>query len=112
MTTKPERRRADRHPVDIPGELFLADGRRVAVRIQNLGEMGALLAMADLEESVEEGDRAVLDHPVLKDGKATRKHARTPGCVVRVALEFEVGAVARYLAVFFDGGGLPVGYKA
>ena len=112
MTTKPERRRAERHPVDIPGQLFLSGGRRVAVRIQNLGEMGALLAMSDLEEIVEEGDRAVLEHPILKDGRATRKNARTAGSVVRVALEFEESGVARYLAVFFDGGGVPAGYRS
>jgi hypothetical protein len=110
MTTQ-DRRRAERHPVDIPGELFLAGGRSVPVRIQNLGELGALLAMADLEQTVGEGDRAVLDHPLLKDGKPSKKHVRTPGSVMRVELEFEQGSVARYLAIYFDGGGVPTGYR-
>ena len=107
--TNPERRRADRHPVDYAGVLFLAGGQRVEVRIKNLGQMGALVQVSDLEQRVQEGDRAVLDHPVLGDGTERRV---TAGAIVRVELDFEGDGVNRELAVYFDGGPTPEGYVA
>ena len=106
--TAPERRRAERHPVDLPGTLFLAEGRRVPVRIADLGELGALLTLADLEDPVLEGERALLEHPHVDDGGA-RGTKRTSGRVVRVELDFEPGGVVRRIALFFDGGGAPAG---
>jgi len=105
--TSPERRRANRHPVDFAGTLHLAGGRAVDVRIKNLGQMGALVQIRDLEEGVQEGDRAVLDHPLLGEGEDRR---RTACAVVRVELDFEGDGVNRELAVYFDDGLAPDGY--
>ena len=104
-----ERRRTDRHPVDYAGTLYLPGGRRVAVRIKNLGQRGALVQISDLETGVREGDRTVLDHPLLDEPEARRA---TPGSIVRVELDFEGDGVNRELAVYFDGGAAPEGYVA
>lgn len=106
-----ERRRAARLPVDISGELFLSDGRRVPVKIKNLGRLGALVQITDLEEPVLEGERAVLDHPRMdEDEQDTGERARTPCAIVRVELDFEAEGICRELAVYFDGGPRPDGY--
>jgi hypothetical protein len=106
-----ERRASTRHPVDLAGRLFLSAGRHVPVRIKNLGELGALVQIRDLEEAVLEGERAVLEHPTTADGSVrTSDVVRTPCAVVRVELEFEDEGVRRELAVFFDGGIEPEGY--
>jgi hypothetical protein len=107
--TVPERRRAERHAVDTPGTLFLSEGRQVAVRIADLGELGALLSVADLEDAVLEGERALLEHPAVSEGHANRQTKRTPGRVVRVELDFAPEGVVRRIALFFDGGGPPPG---
>jgi hypothetical protein len=104
----PERRRAERHPVDLPGTLFLAEGRRVPVRIADLGPLGALLTITDLEDPVLEGERALLEHRDGADG-AGEALRRTAGRVVRVELDFESAGVVRRIALFFDGGGAPAG---
>jgi hypothetical protein len=105
--TNDERRRAKREPVDYAGTLFLEGGRSVTIRIKNLGQMGALVQVSDLEHPVREGDRVVLDHPLLGDSGRRRS---TPGAIVRVELDFEGKAVHRELAVYFDGGAAPDGY--
>ena len=110
--TEPERRRADRHPVDLPGTLFLTDSRRVEVQIKNIGELGALVQVGDLEEPVFEGERAVLEHPLYVDGAVSSEIRRTPAAIVRVDLEFLEDGVTRELAVYFDGGAAPDGYEA
>jgi hypothetical protein len=107
-----ERRRAERHPVDLAGVLHLSQGRRVPVRIANIGPLGALLRVTDLEEPIFEGERAVLDHPAIIDGMAQERRARTRGSVVRVEMDFAEDGVSRQLAVYFDGGPLPEGYEA
>jgi hypothetical protein len=107
--TVPERRRAERHAVNAPGTLFLAEGRQVRVQIADLGELGALLSVADLEDPVLEGERALLEHPEVGDGPPRGRTRRTPGRVVRVELDFEPEGVVRRIAVFFDGGGAPPG---
>lgn len=104
----PERRRAERHAIDTSGLLILAEGRQVPVTIADLGEMGALLTMTELEDAVLEGERAFLEHPVLRDGRATARKGRTAGRIVRVELDFEPEGIVRRVAVFFDGGGGPV----
>jgi len=101
------RRRAERHPVDASGVLILAEGRQVPVTIADLGELGALLTMTELEDAVLEGERAFLEHPVLREGHATSGTLRTPGRVVRVELDFEPEGIVRRVALFFDGGGGP-----
>ena len=106
----PERRRAERHPMDAPGTLFLSEGRRVDVRIADLGQLGALLSLSDLEDPVLEGERALLEYPG-QDGQADGQVRRTPGRVVRVELDFEPEGVVRRVALFFDGGGAPAGTK-
>ena len=107
----PERRRAARLPVDIAGEMFLSDGRRVTVKIKNLGRLGALLQITDLEEPVLEGERAVLDHPRMDENEEdTGERARTMAHAVRVELDFEAEGICRELAVYFDGGPRPEGY--
>lgn len=103
-----ERRRAIRHPVDYAGTLYLTRGRSVHVRIKNLGDLGALLQISDLETSVEAGDRAVLDHPMVDVAELRRA---TAGSVVRVDLDFEGDGVNRELALYFDGGDAPEGYE-
>ena len=107
--TVPERRRAERHAVNASGTLFLSDGRRVDVQIADLGELGALLSVTDLEDAVVEGERALLEHPLLVEGRAGRRRERTAGRIVRVELDFEAEGVVRRIAVFFDGGGAPEG---
>lgn len=104
-----ERRRAERHPVDATGSLFLSGGRRVGVHIADMGEMGALLSVTDLEDPVVEGERALLEHPLLSGGRATERFTQTAGRVVRVELDFEPEGVVRRIALFFDGGGAPDG---
>lgn len=109
MTT-PERRRSERTPVDIPGTLYLSDGRTVRVRIQNVGELGALVQITDLEEPVLEGERAVLQHPVTVEGVVHHGEMVHTACaVVRVELDFEEQGICRELAVYFDGGAKPDG---
>lgn len=104
-----ERRRAERHAVDARGALFLAGGRRVEVQIADLGEMGALLSLSDLEDAVLEGERALLEHPELVAGHAGPHYRQTAGRVVRVELDFEPEGIVRRVALFFDGGGPPAG---
>ena len=88
------------------GEVRLGAGRRVAVRIRNLGPLGALVQASDLEEAVLEGERALLVHP---DEDGSERTCRTPCAVVRVELEFEEAGVRRELALYFDGGPPPEG---
>ena len=114
-----ERRRADRHDVDLRGELFLSEGRCIPVRIVNLGQLGALIQIADLEEAVLEGERVVLHHAVLGEPEEADEAppvgsdtARTPGSVVRVDLVFSSSGVSRHLAIYFDGGAPPEGCTA
>ena len=123
--TGQERRRAGRHDVDLRGELYLSAGRCIPVRIVNLGQLGALIQIADLEEAVLEGERVVLGHPLLRepeppavdDGETgepviAEETGRTPGSVVRVDLEFSSSGVSRHLAIYFDGGAAPEGCTA
>jgi hypothetical protein len=106
-----ERRRAERHPVDLGGTLLLSDARRVKVRIVNIGTLGALLKVTDLEEPIFEGERAVLDHPLFVDGRPQARRAESRGYVVRVEMDFADQGVSRALAVYFDGGPLPDGIQ-
>lgn len=81
------------------------------MRVRNIGTLGALLQIADLEEPVFEGERAVLEHPRFSEGRV-QDHAACSVCrIVRVELEFEEAGVARQLAVYFDGGALPEGVE-
>ena len=121
-----ERRRAGRHDVDLRGELFLSAGRCIPVRIVNLGQLGALVQVADLEEAVLEGERVVLGHPLLSEPEpaspgtdaeaispaTSEETARTPGSVVRVDLEFASTGVSLHLSTASDGGAPPEGCTA
>lgn len=112
-----DRRRADRLPVDLEGALFLEEGKRVSVRIRNMGAMGALVQIGDLEAQVLEGSRAVLEHPVFvadatPEDLAAAERVRTACAIVRVELDFQDEGVKRELAVYFDGGAAPEGYAA
>jgi hypothetical protein len=99
--------------VDLPGELFLSEGRSVAVRIKDIGELGALVLITNLEEPVLEGERAVLEHPIAVEGVVHPDEVRrTPCAVVRVELDFEESGICRTLAVYFDGGMPPEGCGA
>lgn len=101
------RRRAERHPSDLPGRLSLAGQRQVAVRIRNIGLLGALCEIHDLEEPVLEGERALLTHPELIDdqpGPADGARVDTPGAIVRVDLELMPEGIVRHVAIHFDGG--------
>jgi hypothetical protein len=101
------RRRAERHPSDLPGRLRLAGQRQVAVRIRNIGLLGALCEIHDLEEPVLEGERALLTHPELIDdqpGPADGARVDTPGAIVRVDLELMPEGIVRHVAIHFDGG--------
>lgn len=104
-----ERRRTERIPVDIPARLLLAGGRASEVRIRNLGELGVLLSLSDLEFEINEGERAILEHPRIVDGKARGAKVRTTGAIVRVELDVHTDAILRQVAVYFDGGPKPVG---
>ena len=110
-----ERRRSERRPVDIGGTLFLSEGRIVPVRIKNIGQLGAMCQIADLEEPVLEGERAVLDHPIHREGQVpdeNTERSRSAGAIVRVELEFDADGIVRQLAVYFDGGQPPEGCAA
>jgi hypothetical protein len=105
-----ERRRSERVLCAIPARLLLAGGREAAATIRNIGELGALLSTPDLEVEIHEGERALLEHPKVVDGKASgTKKVRTAGAVVRVELDLDPEAVLRHVAVYFDGGPKPVG---
>lgn len=92
--------------------LFLSDGRRVDVRIKNLGTLGALVQVGDLEEPVFEAERAVLEHPAINEaGTIGEPGSRSACSVVRVDLEFLEAGVTRELALHFDGGVPPAGYE-
>lgn len=103
----PDRRRAERHAINATGTLSLAGGRQVQVTIADLGELGALLSIHELEDAVLEGERALLDHPLLQEGRLSARRALTGGRVVRVELDFEPEGIVRRVALFFDGGGGP-----
>lgn len=113
-----ERRRSERVPTSIPARLLLAKGRAADVTISNVGELGALVTLHDLEVEVREGERALLVHPPLLDGRpsasaargATKGAVRTAAAVVRVDLDLE-GDVVRHVALYFDGGPLPLGVE-
>jgi hypothetical protein len=77
-----------------------------------VGELGALLSLADLEVEVHEGERALLEHPRIVDGQPRKQVVRTPGAVVRVELEMEKAGVLRHVALYFDGGPSPEGSAA
>ena len=103
-----ERRRAPRYSMDVPGELVLSGGRRISVRIVNIGQLGALVSIADLEVAILAGERAALTHPQIDaDGKASDEIVRTAGAVVRVDLDFADAGVSRHMAMYFDGGAEP-----
>ena len=111
-----ERRRTERVAVQIPARLLLAGGREAAVTIRNVGELGVLVSVRDLEFEIHEGERALLEHPVLVDahprlasGAPAGTRVRTPAAVVRVELDFDPGEITREVALFFDGGPKPVG---
>ncbi len=95
----------------MPGRLFLGQTREITVRVRNIGTLGALLQIADLEEPVFEGERAVLEHPRFSDGHVVEQATCSTCRIVRVELEFEEAGVARQLAVYFDGGPLPDGLE-
>lgn len=95
--------------MDLPGELRLAGDRHLVVRVVNVGELGALVAITDLEDAVLEGERALLVCQVLEDGRITDDRIATPGAIVRADLEFQESGVSRHVAIYFDGGGVPPG---
>ncbi len=107
MGSPEDRRAAPRYRVDVPGELSLSDGRRIAVRIVNLGRLGALLHVRDNEVPINELERAMLVHPELEEGQATGVTRSTAGSIVRVDRDFDGEGVSRLLAIYFDGGGPP-----
>jgi hypothetical protein len=102
-----ERRRAERLQVTIPARLLLGGGRETPCVIRNVGELGVLLAVTDLETEIREGERALLEHPRIVDGNARKQTVRTPGAIVRVELDMEKTAVVRQVALYFDGGPSP-----
>jgi hypothetical protein len=102
-----DRRRAKRHAVELPGRMLLDDGVQAEVVVRNIGELGALVSLADLEVTVREGDRVTLEHPEVVDGKVGKKTVRRSGAIVRVDMELVSRAVVRQLAIFFDDGPSP-----
>ncbi len=61
-----------------------------------------------------EGERALLEHPALKDvsrepSQRLQGSCRTAGSVVRVELDFLETGILRQLAIYFDGGSAPDG---
>lgn len=104
-----ERRRTPRFDVTAPGRLHLAGGRSAEVVLRNVGELGALITLEDLELAITEGERALLEHPAFLDGRLTDRPVRTPAAVVRVELDLDAEGVARQVALHFDGGPRPDG---
>ena len=102
-----DRRRGLRQSVQVPARLSLPGGRRLDVMIRTSGELGVLVYATDLEVEIHEGERALLEHPVIMDGAPTKTRAKTTALVVRVELDMEPGAIVRHIALFFDGGPSP-----
>jgi hypothetical protein len=102
-----DRRRSERHPVEVPAKLVLDDGVVADVVVRNLGDLGALVSTSDLEVAVREGDRALLELMEFRDGHFGDHVVRRAGSVVRVEMELGERAVLRQLAIFFDGGADP-----
>ena len=102
-----DRRRATRVPTSIPARLHLSGGRRADVTISNVGELGVLLTLADLEVQVSEGERALLEHPAIVDGVAKGGQKQTAAAIVRVDLDLQGAGVVRHVALYFDGGPKP-----
>lgn len=105
-----ERRRAERVSTAIPARLFLQGGGAVEATIRNVGELGVLVSLTDLEHEIREGQRALLEHPLIVDGVPQGgPPLRSAAAVVRVDLDLEPGAIVRHVALYFDGGPRPVG---
>jgi len=106
-----ERRRVPRFDVTAPARLLLAGGRSAPVILRNVGELGALVSIGDLELAISAGERALLEHPAFVDGHATERRLRTPAFVVRVDLDLDLEGdrLDRQVALHFDGGALPEG---
>jgi hypothetical protein len=102
-----ERRRAQRHPVRIAAKLLLGEGREAPVVIENIGEMGALVSVTDLEVDILEGERTLLEHPRIVDGRPLTKVVRTPGAIVRIDMDMDPAGIVKHLAIYFDGGPAP-----
>ena len=102
-----ERRRHTRHPVRIAAKILLGEGREAPVVIENIGEMGALVAVSDLEVNIVEGERALLEHPRIVDGRPLTKIVRTPCSIVRVDMDMDPTGIVKHLAIYFDGGPAP-----
>ncbi len=79
--------------------------------IRNIGELGALLSVPDLEVDILEGERGLLEHPRMLDAQPQKEVVRTSGSIVRVELEMEVGGILRQVALYFDGGPAPSARK-
>src|SRR5262245_25455836 len=109
MSSGSERRRAPRHDIASDARLHLAGGRSADVVLRNVGELGALISLEDLEMPIEEGERALLDHPGVLAGRLTDERVRSIAAVVRVTLDLDTAGVARLVALHFDGGPRPVG---
>lgn len=105
-----ERRRAERISTAIPARLLLQGGGSVEGVIRNVGELGVLMALTDLEHEIREGQRVLLEHPRIVDGVPQGgPPARSAAAVVRVDLDLEPGAIVRHVALYFDGGPRPSG---
>jgi hypothetical protein len=102
-----DRRRSRRHEVRIPARLVLDDGVETEVVIRNIGDLGALVSVSDLEVPVHEGDRAILEHPEMRGSRPGKRTVRRTGAIVRVDMELAARAVLRQLAIFFDDGPSP-----
>jgi hypothetical protein len=102
-----ERRRSARRDVSIPAVLHLSGGRGVPVAIRNVGELGVLVEIGELEVAVAEGERALLEHLRIVDEEAVGPLVKTPAAVVRVDLDVEEKAIVRHVALYFDGGPSP-----
>src|SRR5262245_65903382 len=103
-----ERRRAERRKVEIAARLLLGAGRETPCVIRNVGELGVLLAVSDLEFDIRDGERALLEHPRIVDGYPRKQIVLTSGAIVRVELDMEPGGVVRLVALYFDRGPSPV----
>jgi hypothetical protein len=93
---EPERRSHKRARVDYPVRVRAASGEEFDGTVDNLGELGALVATRNLEVTFDVGDVLTLR---IDTGKGT---VEAEGQVLRIEQEFAEGDVGRSFAVRFS----------
>lgn len=92
-----EKRSHPRTSVDFAAEITTPSGAVLRCRIENLGQLGALVSTAELEGTLVVGDRVQ-----VKIERGDEEAIAVDGEVLRVDQEFVGGDVRRAMAVRFS----------